>query len=224
MAGIIVGKDIADSTARVKLKIILLGNSGVGKTSILTQYVNGVRLPDQMYTIGVEFKIKDIEVEGKDVRLALWDTAGQERFRSITQTYFRGVQGAILVFDVTDRSSFLKLSEWMFELEVQCREKPVRLMIGNKVDLEDRREVSKSEAMEFAIKHSMLYVETSALITQEVEYAFEVLTLEIMSKPELFQQSSSWLLDQSIVKVGQECHEGIGLRGAQADKRHKRCC
>ena len=78
------------------------------------------------------------------------------------------------MFDVTDRSSFLKLSEWMFELEVQCREKPVRLMIGNKVDLEERREVSKSEAMEFAIKHGMLYVETSALITQEVEYAFEV--------------------------------------------------
>ena len=73
---LLVGKDIADSTARVKLKIILLGNSGVGKTSILTQYVNGMRLPDQMYTIGVEFKIKDIEVEGKDVRLALWDTAG----------------------------------------------------------------------------------------------------------------------------------------------------
>lgn len=72
----LVGKDIADSTARVKLKIILLGNSGVGKTSILTQYVTGVRVPDQMYTIGVEFKIKDIEVEGKDVRLALWDTAG----------------------------------------------------------------------------------------------------------------------------------------------------
>ena len=72
----LVGKDIADSTARVKLKIILLGNSGVGKTSILTQYVTGVRVPDQMYTIGVEFKIKDIEVEGKNVRLALWDTAG----------------------------------------------------------------------------------------------------------------------------------------------------
>ena len=149
------------------------------------------------------------------------------------------------MFDVTDRSSFLKLTEWMFELEVQCREKPVRLMIGNKIDLEDRREVSKSEAFEFARKHNMLYVETSALITQEVEYAFEVnldhvslcrldskktqcciqvLTIEIMSKPELFQQSSSWLVDQSIVKVGQECHEGVSLRGAQADRRHKRCC
>ena len=80
-----------------------------------------------------------------------------------------------MVFDVTDRTSFLKLPEWMFELEVQCNEKPARLMIGNKVDLEDRREVSKSEAMEFARKHNLLYVETSALITQEVEYAFEVI-------------------------------------------------
>ena len=82
----------------------MLGNSGVGKTSLLSQYVNGVLVSDQSYTIGVEFKIKDIVVEGREVRLALWDTAGQERFRSITQTYYRGVHGAVLVYDITDRS------------------------------------------------------------------------------------------------------------------------
>ena len=157
-----------------KLKIILLGNSGVGKTSLLSQYVNGVLVSDQSYTIGVEFKIKDIMVEGRQVRLALWDTAGQERFRSITQTYFRGTQGAVLVFDLTDRNSFTRLQDWLFELELHCRRDPVTIILGNKEDLEDRREVDKTEAMEFARRHNILYMETSASISEEVEYAFEV--------------------------------------------------
>ena len=157
-----------------KLKIILLGNSGVGKTSLLSQYVNGVLVSDQSYTIGVEFKIKDIVLEGRQVRLALWDTAGQERFRSITQTYFRGTQGAVLVFDLTDRNSFTRLQDWLFELSLHCRRDPVRIILGNKEDLEDRREVDKTEAMEFARRHNILYLETSASISGEVEYAFEV--------------------------------------------------
>ena len=98
------------------------------------------------------------------------------RFRSITQTYFRGTQGAVLVFDLTDRTSFTRLQEWLFELELHCRRDPVILLLGNKEDLEDRREVDKTEAMEFARRHNILYLETSVCISEEVEYAFEVKT------------------------------------------------
>ena len=131
-------------------------------------------VPDQTYTIGVEFKIKDIEVMGRAVRLALWDTAGQERFRSITQTYFRGTHGAVLVFDLTDRTSFLKLKDWLFELELHCRHQPVTILLGNKADQRESRQVESQEAKEFARRHDMLYLETSAYLQQEVEYAFEV--------------------------------------------------
>ena len=147
----------------------------MGKTSLLSQYVNGALVPDQSYTIGVEFKMKDIEVCGSSVRLALWDTAGQERFRSITQTYFRGTHGAVLVFDLTDRSSFIRLQDWLFELELHCRQDPVTILLGNKADLEQRRQVDKTEAKEFARRHDILYLETSAHLQQEVEYAFEVI-------------------------------------------------
>jgi len=206
-----------------KLKIILLGSSGVGKTSLLSQFVNGVRATDIMYTIGVEFKIKDIAVDGKRVRLALWDTAGQERFRSITQTYYRGVQGAVLVFDVTSRSSFSRLTEWMFELELYCKRDPVKLLVGNKADLEDKREVSKAEGMEFAKKYNILYMETSATTGDEVEYAFEVVTQEILAKEELWKQDYDRNL--SVVKLGEDCLEWSQNENKPPKKRiGRRCC
>ena len=127
----------------------------------------------------------------------------------------------MLVFDVTDRQSFIKLSEWMFELELYCQSQPVVLLIGNKSDLSDKRIVSKSEAMEFAIKHNILYVETSALINQEVEYAFEVLTEEILAKPELLECNSR-NVDQTI-RIGQECRESQPILSPATHQR-KKCC
>ena len=127
----------------------------------------------------------------------------------------------MLVFDVTDRQSFIKLSEWMFELELYCQSQPVVLLIGNKSDLSDKRIVSKSEAMEFAIKHNILYVETSALINQEVEYAFEVLTEEILAKPELLECNSR-NVDQTI-RIGQECRESQPILSTATHQR-KKCC
>ena len=127
----------------------------------------------------------------------------------------------MLVFDVTDRQSFIKLSEWMFELELYCQSQPVVLLIGNKSDLSDKRIVSKSEAMEFAIKHNILYVETSALINQEVEYAFEVLTEEILAKPELLECNSR-NVDQTI-RIGQECRESQPILSPASHQR-KKCC
>ena len=125
------------------------------------------------------------------------------------------------MFDVTDRQSFIKLSEWMFELELYCQSQPVVLLIGNKSDLSDKRIVSKSEAMEFAIKHNILYVETSALINQEVEYAFEVLTEEILAKPELLECNSR-NVDQTI-RIGQECRESQPILSPATHQR-KKCC
>ena len=125
------------------------------------------------------------------------------------------------MFDVTDRQSFMKLTEWMFELELYCQSQPVVLLIGNKSDLTEKRVVSKTEAMEFARKHNILYVETSALINQEVEYAFEVLTEEIMARPELLECNNR-VVNQTI-RVGQECRESQPIL-SPATYQRKRCC
>ena len=125
------------------------------------------------------------------------------------------------MFDVTDRQSFMKLTEWMFELELYCQSQPVVLLIGNKSDLTEKRVVSKTEAMEFARKHNILYVETSALINQEVEYAFEVLTEEIMARPELLECNNRVV--KQTIRVGQECRESQPILSPATHQR-KRCC
>ena len=112
-----------------------------------------------------------------------------------------------MVFDVTNRNSFKRLTEWMFELELYCKEDPVKLLVGNKSDLEEKREVTKMEAMEFAKKYNILYMETSAHSGDEVEYAFEVVTAEIMFKSELWKQEDRSNL--STVKLGEDCLEWV---------------
>ena len=128
-----------------------------------------------------------------------------------------------MVFDVTNRNSFKRLTEWIFELELYCKDEPVKLLVGNKCDLEENREVTKVEAMEFAKKHNILYMETSAHSGDEVEYAFEVVTTEILFKSDLWKPEHQRNL--SVVKLGEDCLEWAQNERKSSPRRNgRRCC
>ncbi|KAG0266309.1 hypothetical protein BG011_002717 [Mortierella polycephala] len=175
------------------LKLLLIGSSGTGKSSLLMRFVDGVFLaPDEISaTIGVDFKVKVIDVDGKKYKLTIWDTAGQERFRTLTSSYYRGAQGVILVYDVSNRDSFNDLQTWFNELDTYCSSKEVvRMIVGNKVDKESSREVSKQEGQDLARKLQTLFVECSAKTKLGVQQAFDELVQQIIDTPSLWQKQA----------------------------------
>jgi small GTP-binding protein len=151
------------------IKLLMIGDSNVGKTSILTKYVNNQFSNTFITTIGIDFKIKYIKVNNKNIKLQLWDTAGQERFRSITISYFRGAQGAIITYDATDRSTFDNVKKWMDDINKQCSKNIDVFLVANKIDLEKYRVVSKEEGEELAKKYKILYFECSAKTGENIE-------------------------------------------------------
>ncbi|KAK4535972.1 hypothetical protein CDCA_CDCA06G1997 [Cyanidium caldarium] len=164
-------------------KLLLIGDSGVGKSCLLLRFAEGSFSSSYMSTIGVDFKIKSIQLDdGKVVKLQIWDTAGQERFRTITSSYYRGAHGIIIVFDVTDAESFQNVSTWVSEIEHYASESVCKLLVGNKTDLDEQRVVTREQAEELAHKLNVKYIETSAKTADHVEEAFVTMTKEIKSK------------------------------------------
>ncbi|KAJ7990178.1 hypothetical protein DPEC_G00297620 [Dallia pectoralis] len=153
-------------------KIVLIGNAGVGKTCLVRRFTQGLFPPGQGATIGVDFMIKTVEIKGEKVKLQIWDTAGQERFRSITQSYYRSANALILTYDITCEDSFRCLPEWLREIEQYANTTVVTILVGNKIDLAEKREVLRQRAEEFADSQSMLYLETSAKESDNVEKLF----------------------------------------------------
>jgi len=161
-------------------KLLLIGNSSVGKSSLLFRFVENVWDDSFVPTIGVDFKLKTLEVNGKKVKLQIWDTAGQERFKNITASYYRGGNGVLVVYDITDRESFDNLNSWLIEIEKNANKNVYKLLIGNKCDLEDKRKVTFQEGKDFAESNGMKFMETSAKTASKVQEAFELLTNEII--------------------------------------------
>ena len=161
-------------------KLLLIGNSSVGKSSLLVRFVDDIWEENFVPTIGVDFKLKTLEIDGKKVKLQIWDTAGQERFKNITASYYRGGNGVLVVYDITDRDSFNNLNSWLIEIEKNANKNVFKLLIGNKNDLESERKVSYNEGKEFADSNGMQFIETSAKTSDKVYDAFKLLTNEII--------------------------------------------
>ncbi|CAO3638249.1 unnamed protein product [Cunninghamella echinulata] len=176
------------------LKLLLIGNSNVGKSSLLLRFTDDTFLPQEEVsaTIGVDFKVSLMEVDGRTYKLTIWDTAGQERFRTLTSSYYRGAQGVILVYDVSSRETFDALSTWWNEVNTYCSSPDViKMIVGNKVDKESSRVVTYQEGAELARKLQTLFVECSAKTNFGVEEAFEELVTKIIETPSLWQKKTA---------------------------------
>ncbi|KAL6042523.1 GTP-binding protein ypt1 [Balamuthia mandrillaris] len=163
-------------------KILMVGDSGVGKSSLLLRFTEDTFSENFISTIGVDFKIRTVNLEGKTVKMQIWDTAGQERFRTITSSYYRGAHGVILVYDVTDQVSFNNARQWLTEIERYACGQVVKLLVGNKSDLTTKRVVDYVTGKEFADQFNLPFLEASAKDGNNVETAFLTLVKDIFDK------------------------------------------
>ncbi|KAI6650237.1 Ras-related protein Rab-2 [Oopsacas minuta] len=163
-------------------KYIIIGDTGVGKSCLLLQFTDKRFQPVHDLTIGVEFGARMITIDQKQIKLQIWDTAGQESFRSITRSYYRGAAGALLVYDITRRETFEHLTTWLEDARSYSSSHMTIMLIGNKSDLDTRREVQHSEGEEFARQHGLIFMETSAKTAANVEEAFIGTAREIYEK------------------------------------------
>ena len=164
------------------LKIVLIGDSGVGKTNLLSQFVRNQFNPDSKTTIGVEFATKTIQVSEKTVKAQIWDTAGQERYRAVTSAYYKGAIGAMLIYDITSLTSFNGVQKWLKELRENSDNNIVIMLIGNKTDLHPSRSVTEAEGMKYASKEHLLFMETSAENSTNIQEAFTTLIATILDQ------------------------------------------
>jgi len=161
-------------------KLVLIGDSGVGKSCLLLRFADDQFTDSYISTIGVDFRFRTITVEDKTVKLQIWDTAGQERFRTITSAYYRGADGIIMVYDVTSAESFDHVEEWLTEVDRYANEGTSKLLVGNKADLIEEKVVPEESAEEFANKIGISFLETSAKTATNVDTAFLTMARELI--------------------------------------------
>ena len=173
-------------------RLLIIGDSSVGKTSLITRYTNGTFKEEYLATVGLDYNSKDEVFNNETIHIKLWDTAGQERFKSLTQNYFRNAEGVLLVYDVTKTESFDNLRDWISSIKKNMETKNIFLpliIVGNKVDMEDSREISKEDAENFAKENNYKYFETSAKTGEGVDEAIrELVTLVLNQNGEIDEQ------------------------------------
>ncbi|GAA0169589.1 small GTPase [Lithospermum erythrorhizon] len=186
------GNNHVGSNYDYSFKVLLIGDSGVGKSSLLLSFISHNSVPGFSPTIGVDFKIKQLTVGGKRLKLTIWDTAGQERFGTLISSYYRGAHGIILVYDVTRRETFTNLSEiWAKEIDLYSTNPDcIKILVGNKVDRESEREVTKEEGMALAKLHQCSFLECSVKTMENVHQCFKDLVIKILEVPSLLDKGS----------------------------------
>ena len=207
------------------LKLLLIGDSGVGKSCILLRYSDDSFTQSYITTIGIDFKIKQINTGGSKVKLQIWDTAGQERFRTITTAYYRGAMGILLVYDVTDEASFGAVENWMRQIDENANKDVVKLLIANKCDCDEKdRKVTSADGRSIADKYGMKFFETSAKMNVNIDEAFSTIAEDIVSgikeNPDRFGGESSG--GKKKKQGGAAVTVGRGKKTNQQDK--SGCC
>jgi Ras-related protein Rab-11A len=210
-----------DLVSDQKYKIVIIGDSGIGKSNLLLRYTKNEFLPEFRATVGAEFATKLVIIQGINIRVQLWDTSGSEKYKSVANTYYRGAQGALLVFDIVNRSSFESLPKWLSDLRNEIGAEAAILLVGNKADMKEYRDVQYDEAEEFAKKNKLCYIETSALEPLNVDLAFNTVVHEIYAlalKDEHIKKSvmSERLRDSIILTPA--------LAKATTQKKQSNCC
>ncbi|KAB2598301.1 ras-related protein Rab2BV-like [Pyrus ussuriensis x Pyrus communis] len=200
-------------------KIVLIGDSGVGKSNILSRFTRNEFCLESKSTIGVEFATRTLQVEGKTVKAQIWDTAGQERYRAITSAYYRGAVGALLVYDITKRQTFDNAQRWLRELRDHADSNIVIMMAGNKSDLNHLRAVPADDAHILAEKEGLSFLETSALEAFNVENAFQTILLDIYHII-----SKKALAAQEAVSTGLPQGTTINVANISGDVNKRTCC
>lgn len=204
-------------------KVVLIGDSAVGKSNLLSRFARNEFHANSKATIGVEFQTQSLKIDGRDVQAQLWDTAGQERFRAVTSAYYRGAVGALIVYDITRKLTFENVARWLDELRMHSDTILVTMLVGNKRDLVDLREVSVEQGTAYAKAEGLMFLETSALDASNVHTAFHSVVKEIYNSYNGRRALSSTSLKSDFVSKS----ERIALSSTNDNDSKKRslaCC
>eukprot|EP01096_Ripella_sp_DP13-Kostka_P007993 TRINITY_DN2957_c0_g1_i1.p1 TRINITY_DN2957_c0_g1~~TRINITY_DN2957_c0_g1_i1.p1 ORF type:complete len:228 (-),score=75.14 TRINITY_DN2957_c0_g1_i1:227-841(-) len=190
-------------------KVLLLGDSNVGKSCFLLRFTDDTFLDSFTTTIGVDFKLKTFEVDGKSVKLQIWDTAGQERFRTITSSYYRGAHGIIIVYDLTNQQTFSNVHHWIKEVDRYAVSNVPKIIVGNKSDCDTLRAVDQNTGRDFANSMGNIFLEASAKTGYNIEETFTVLVREMVRRQDPSHQSSDMdglsLVEDDVLKKQGSC-------------------
>ncbi|XP_042452104.1 ras-related protein RABA5a-like [Zingiber officinale] len=184
-------------------KIVMIGDSAVGKSNLLARFARNEFYQNSKSTIGVEFQTQKMLIDGKEIKAQIWDTAGQERFKAVTSAYYRGAVGALLVYDISRRRTFESISRWLNELHAHSDMNVVIILVGNKTDLKDAREVDTAEGKAIAETQGLFFIETSALDSSNVAAAFETVVKEIYH-----------ILSRKVFQSQAQKHEAVAVLGS----------
>ena len=206
-----------DENFDMMFKIVLVGDQFVGKTNIMSKYLKNEFHEDSKSTVGVEFGSKQFIIENHKIKAQIWDTAGQERYKSITSAYYKGAKGVFVIYDISNKNSFDSIDSWVNDVKATADKRLTVVIIGNKCDLEEQRQVTTQEGEQKATKLEAAFFETSALLGQNLDKAFEMMIKEIYKKchEELLAES-----DMDLFEGGEE----INLNKQNNNEGKKSCC